>query len=435
MKVLALLFCTALLAVSAAALWPIPPVADGPAAAPQTPYLTGQAAAESAWAATLLQSLRQAETASDRSELRAQAAQALRLAMHPAPVWVSLSRCDLGSASPFSSVADLQLELDRRLQRLSPQRAVAAGNAAPADPLTSALLDALQPHLEQWRDGDERFNYLAEAILDPQAEPLLCLEAAVAADPACIVAWSELAGRSHPSRALPAAQAWRRLEPDNAAPSYYAALASLRSGAASAAVAELQTAGAAPAFRLSRLPLPTGFENIAPQDAVPGAMSGGPISPVVLSNLHFLERSATAAAATAAVWQTLAELLTQPGSQAADPQVLEPLLRQLGARLLSTPDATADEVSQGIAIVLLAASLESNVAEAATLSQFDFRLQRSTRELSSGLGRWNQRLEQLLADRDAWLSGRIDLADEERRAMQLLLSQPRLQAALAAEVH
>jgi hypothetical protein len=433
-KSLACLICTASLAAlgAAAMLAPSAPSVEPPAV-PQ--YLTGSEAAESAWARALYEAVRSDGAAAGDARVLDAFGRALSCAERKAPIFLSLSAMDVGEWPCFTSVETLRRELDRRAGLLSPRLAEQAARSAPLHPLVDALVTTLHPLLEGGRSQPSDAasgELLVSRFVDPAALSVVCLEAAVADDPACIAAWQALALRGGPVRRREAAQAWQRLEPLNAAPVYLEA-ALLWDAAPAAAKQALRRADGLPRCEFPQPQLPMNFSAVIPRDEAVGALAGAPLTPAALSNLLRLHQGRRFAPRLEIELHRLAERLADPAVLGANAPETAVLLRRMGSRLVLCGTATADQVRRGLGILQVGAGAEQSVDSRLALSDYDFRLQRSTRELSAGVALWTARERELLEDRDALLSGEIDLCAEERAAMQALLSQPRLQAGLAVD--
>lgn len=436
MKALSLFLCLAVLTAAVGGLWPTAatkPSGDQPLA---PVYATGSREAESLWAAALLESVREPESRSDAPSAREAFVQALERAEHRAPVYLSLALYNDGPWEAFSAVDLLRRELDRREGRLSPRLAAVAERTAPQDRLTLCLLESLGSRLREFCDSadpDDDMTAFAERFTDGETCRRLCLEAAVAEDPMSAAGWQQLALHGTAGDRMRAVEAWQSIEPENAAAWYAEALLLHAAGEAAAALAAIEAGNDCPHCRFPELELPQEFRATFPEDESLSVVAGRPVTPAALSNLLYLRGQAQPVSdLTAELHQLAAALVEDSPASATVSAQLASELQRFGGRLLTADEATAAQVRHGLAIAQLGAGLEEAISQQSGVARFDFHWQRSTRELSAGLGRWNARARQLLEDRTAILRGQVDLHGEELAAMHKLLSEPRLQPALAA---
>lgn len=438
MKVLSLALCVAVLGLIAAGLWP----AAAPVIVEQSPnrlnYITGDREAESFLAQGLIAVNSQSTPGGANAIDRAQLLDALEQSNRKGPVYLSIALYSGGPWEAFSSTEFLRRELDRQAGVLSPRLAEVAANAAPQDRLTVQLLQSLRLPLERFRtdpesDGDA--SRIAGLFTRGDDCTLLCLEAAVAEAPRDPSTLHALALRVDGQRRADVLAAWQSADPGNAAPWYLESISHHAAGDLPAAIAALTAGGAQPHCEFPTIELPTQFQARFATDPALGRASGQAVKPHALANLIHLRDEGSHSPNPAAQLHQLALTLTEAAADSkqrpAAPRIAA-VLRRVGAQLLTARRPTATQVRHGLAILQLGAGLESAADGRPALSDYDFHLQRSTRELSAGLSRWNDRARELLQDRDAILTGAIDLRGEEHAAMHKLVTAPPLQPVLAA---
>ncbi|MFV0442964.1 MAG: hypothetical protein ACK5Q5_05295 [Planctomycetaceae bacterium] len=439
MKALPLLLCLSVLGLSAAGLWP----AAAPNAATTSPanpqFLTGNATAETRWAAGLLHAVQQSHGEKGLSVDRGTLLDALDAADSRAPVYVSIALHQPGQWEAFPSLDQLRRELDRRAGVLSPRLKEVATRAAPRDRLTKHLLTTLQPALEEFRttaDVDNPSGQLADLFIRSGSCARLCLEAAVVDDPTCVAAWAALAMQGDGGQRLAAIEQWQSLDPENAVPRYVAALAHQTRGDTAAALTAIRSGNACLACRFPAEMTPRLFDvSLTESPDTTGPADQQRLTPVGLSNLLQLDEAGKSGPNPAADLHRVALMLAESVVPSADPEhaaTVAAALQRLGTQLMTAAPTSATQVRHGVAILQLGAGLEGDVDSQSALTGYDFHLQRTTRELSAGLSRWNERASELLGDREAILHGHVDLRKEEQSAMHKLLTAPLLQPVLAA---
>ncbi|MCA9056579.1 MAG: hypothetical protein KDA75_22275, partial [Planctomycetaceae bacterium] len=285
---------------------------------------------------------------------------------------------------------------------------------------------------------DDKANAIVSLFTQGDDCRLLCLEAAVADDPSCAAAWQELVLRTEePQRRLEAIAAWEVSDPDNAAPRYLRAWACESQGDRNACLEALRAGNALAACRFPAPLQPEQFRLAYPNDASLPEAAGQAVTTAALANLLYLQDLAEDDVRVAQRLHALAAALANDAASATalqvSPENMGVQLRALGLHLIGGAESNASQVRHGLAILQLGAAIDQAVDQQSALSQYDFHLQRSTRELSAGLLQWQARSNRLLEDRVSILRGRVDLRAEERAAMQALVTQPRLQAGLMAE--